>query len=424
MQTTDHPSHPHVPWQRLLIGGVLLSLVIGASWYKKQTQALDVQVASVSRGALEDNILASGNLVYRTQVAMRSELMARVDAVLVKEGDQIKKDQLLLQLDKTSYQASLEQSSANTARSRTEVALANTRLQNINRQLARQRVLAKQKLVQQETVDLLQNEQQQASLQLQAAEQALRQAEAAQQQAADLLAKTELRSPIDGVVVTVDVKPGETVIPGSAQMMGSDLLTLADTSAVLAELRLDEADIHHVRPGQPVTVYAAAAPEQALRGRVDTIASSARQLGQSQALAFKVKVLLEPASIALYPGMSCRAELQTETVSDALSLPFSALLSADHNAAVAGTTGNRKKVWLVQNGVTVERLVSTGLATDTAWQIVDGLSGDELVITGPARLLESLTAGQKVRFTPPTPQEATTQTPDRATVTTEAADAN
>lgn len=404
------------PWRRLAIGAVILALVIGASWYRKQHQALEVQVAHASRGALQDNILASGNLMYRTQVAMRSELMARVDAVLVSEGDVVKKHQLLLQLDKTSYQASLEQSSANAARSRAEVALAKTRVDNINRQLQRQRQLAKEKLVQQETVDLLQNEQQQARLQWQAAEQALRQAEAAQQQAADLLAKTELRAPIDGVVVTVDVKAGETVIPGSAQMMGSDLMTIADTSAVLAELRLDEADIHNVFKGQSVTVFAAAAPEQALHGKVDTIASSARQLGQSQALAFKVKVLLQPSDIALYPGMSCRAELQTQTVADALSLPFSALLNdktALTNKAEPSNTAtkadgaeladNRKQIWLIENGVTVARTVTTGLATDTAWQIVDGLQGNELVITGPARLLESLTAGQKVRFTAPPP---------------------
>ncbi len=393
------------PWRRIVIGAVILSVVIGASWYRKQHQALEVQVAPVSRGVLQDNILASGNLVYRTQVAMRSELMARVDQVLVKEGDQIKKGQLLLALDKTSYQASVLQSEASTARSQTEVALAKTRLDNINRQLQRQRALVSQKLVQQETVDLLQNELKQAQLQLQAAEQSLHQAQAGLQQAADMLAKTELRSPMDGVVITVDVKPGETVIPGSAQMMGSDLMTIADTSAVLAELRLDEADIHNVRKGQAVTVFAAAAPDKPLQGTVDAIASSARQLGQSQALSFKVKVLLQPTEIALYPGMSCRAELLTESVADALSLPFSALLSPDHDEKKAdsstSTAGQQKRVWLVKDGVTEQRLVTTGLATDTAWQITAGLNGDELVITGPARVLETLTAGQKVKYSAP-----------------------
>jgi len=64
--------------------------------------------------------------------------------------------------------------------------------------------------------------------------------------------------------------------------------------------------------------------------------------------------------------------------------------------------------WLIESGVTVARTVTTGLATDTAWQIVDGLQGNELVITGPARLLESLTAGQKVRFTAPPPPVSST----------------
>ena len=89
----------------------------------------------------------------------------------------------------------------------------------------------------------------------------MQQSQAQQQQVIETLAKTEFRAPIDGVMVSVDVKAGETVIPGTINIIGSDLMTLADTSAILAELRVDEADIHAIKLGQAATVFAAAAPE-------------------------------------------------------------------------------------------------------------------------------------------------------------------
>lgn len=389
------------PWRRLLVAALILATIAGVTMYRKQSQALDVQVSAVTKGDLTDSILASGNLVYRTQVALRSELMARVDAVFVQEGDKVEAGQLLLQLDPQSYRASLEQARAQTARARTDIQMAGTRLQNLQRQLKRQQQLASRGLIQQELLDNLRSEQLLAQLAQQSAEQQLAQSLAAEKQAADLLAKTELRSPISGVIVAVDVKAGETVIPGSAQMMGSDLMTIADTSALLAELRLDEADVHSVFTGQSVKVYAAAAPDNALSGKVQSISSSARQLGQSQALAFKVKVLLENAEGALYPGMSCRAELQTAALSQVWSVPVSALQSLPAGTAAAPNStnsANSKQIWLVRDGRAYPQTVEVGLATDTAQQISQGLTGTEQVITGPARIFTSLQAGAKVRF--------------------------
>jgi HlyD family secretion protein len=187
-------------------------------------------------------------------------------------------------------------------------------------------------------------------------------------------------------------------------MMGSDLMTIADTSALLAELRLDEADVHSVFVGQQVKVFAAAAPDQALDGKVQSISSSARQLGQSQALAFKVKVLLENAEEALYPGMSCRAELQTAALSQVWSVPVSALQATPATSAEKSVTAsnNSRQVWLVRDGRAYPQTVEVGLATDTAQQISQGLTGTEQVITGPARIFASLKEGAKVRFDPPT----------------------
>jgi HlyD family secretion protein len=355
--------------------------------FKDQRQQTSVQLSAVQQGALTDSILASGNLVYNTQIQFRSELMGRVQQVLVTEGQQVQKGQLLMQLDPASYQAELTQIAAVVAKAQVAILTAKAELANLERQLTRQQRLLRQKMVQQETVDLLASQVVVANMNVQAAQLQLEQSQAQQQQAAENLAKTEFRAPIDGVMVSVDVKAGETVIPGTINIIGSDLMTLADTSAILAELRVDEADIHAIKLGQAATVFAAAAPETALTGKVLSIGSSARLLGSSQALSFRVKVLLDSATITLYPGMSCRAELITQTLENKMNVPVAAVQK----------DAQGHFVWVEKAGIAEQMRVKVGLANDTSQVISQGLTGDEQVIVGPARTLLSLKAGQKVK---------------------------
>lgn len=364
-----------------------LGSLVGLKIVKDQRQQTPVQLSSVQQGALTDSILASGNLVYNTQIQFRSELMGRVQQVLVTEGQQVKKGQLLMQLDPASYQAELTQIEAVVAKAKVAILSAEAELTNLERQLNRQQRLLSQRLVQQETVDLLASQVAVAKINVQAATLQLQQSQAQQQQVGETLSKTEFRAPIDGVMVSVDVKAGETVIPGTINIIGSDLMTLADTSAILAELRVDEADIHAIKLGQAATVFAAAAPETALTGKVLSIGSSARLLGSSQALSFRVKVLLDNAAIALYPGMSCRAELITQTLENKMNVPVAAVQK----------DAKGQFLWAAKSGIAEQIRVKVGLSNDTSQVISEGLQGDEQIIVGPARTLLSLKVGQKVQ---------------------------
>lgn len=374
-----------------LTKALLLLTVLGGlvafKVFKDQRQLTPVQLSAVQQGALSDSILASGNLVYNTQIQFRSELMGRVQQVLVTEGQPVQKGQLLMQLDPASYQAELTQIEAVVAKAKVAILSAQAELTNLERQLSRQQRLLSQRLVQQETVDLLASQVEVAKINVEAATLQLQQSQAQQQQVIETLAKTEFRAPIDGVMVSVDVKAGETVISGTINIIGSDLMTLADTSAILAELRVDEADIHAIKLGQAATVFAAAAPETALTGKVLSIGSSARLLGSSQALSFRVKVLLDNATITLYPGMSCRAELITQTLENKMNVPVAAVQK----------DAQGHFVWVEKAGIAEQIRVKVGLATDTSQVISQGLTGDEQVIVGPARTLLSLKAGQKVK---------------------------
>jgi HlyD family secretion protein len=309
--------------------------------------------------------------------------------VLVEEGDMVEEGQVLMRLDPTAFAADVARVQALVSTQEIDIQRNAALLTDLQRQLQRQQQLLKVGLVQQEVIDSLQNQVDVARINVTAAQAALRQSQASLTMVEDSLRKTIYRAPIAGLLAGVDIKPGETVIAGTTNIIGSALMTLADPSAILAELRVDEADIANVYLGQQAKVFAAAYPRQAIHGEVIQIATSARAMTQNQSLSFRVKVLLQPDDLALFSGMSCRAELVLKQQQDSIQIPIAAVQRH----------GNTAFVWLVENDKAVKRPVELGMATDTAQQILSGLTVKQSVIVGPARTLTRLTEGSAVNAT-------------------------
>ncbi len=367
----------------LLIGVAgLIALSAG-----RGARAPEVTVAAVASGPLADTTLASGNLVFETQIQLRPEVSGRVAEVLVEEGDDVAQGQLLLFLDRETFAANLASAEAGVESAQLTIRRLREADADLRRQLARQQDLLARQLVSRDAVDQLRSRQRMSALQVGEAQQALAQQQASRDQAADQLRRSEFRAPIAGRIISIDVKPGETVIAGTTNIVGSDLMTLADTGALLAELRVDEADIDRIRQDQAVDVFAAARPDTAIPGRVVHIGASARKIGTTEGLAFRVRVLLEGAAHALSPGMSCRAEIVTARGGDALTVPVAAL-RRDADGAF---------VWRLADDGTVRRApVTPGLSNDVDQAVETGVETGQRVVTGPGRVLAQLVDGQRV----------------------------
>ncbi|MCH8536907.1 MAG: efflux RND transporter periplasmic adaptor subunit [Alkalimonas sp.] len=375
--------------KKVLIFAVIVAVLIGMislSQYRKQQQTTTVTTALVTEGSLADSILASGNLEFNTQIQIRSEVTGRVLDVLVEEGDMVEKGQILMRLDSTAFEADVSRTRALVRSQEIDIERAKAQLADLKRQFERQQQMYNSGLIQQETIDSLQSQLDIAHINIQAAEAALQQGQASLAMAEDNLSKTIYRAPISGLLSTVDIKPGETVIAGSTNIIGSPLMTLADPSAILAELRVDEADIANVHIGQQAEVYAAAYPHQAIHGEVIQIATSARYMNQSQSLSFRVKVLLQPEDIALYPGMSCRAEIIMSQQENSLQVPIAAVQR----------NNEEYYVWTVQDDQATKKAVTLGMATDIAQEVISGLQLGDEVIVGPARTMLGLTEGRRL----------------------------
>jgi HlyD family secretion protein len=383
--------------RKALVFGGLALVFIGAIMLPKLTsneKGKEVEVTAAANQSISSSILASGTLAYREQVQLRSEVIGKVQELWVEEADTVSEGDLIIRLDPEQYQAALEQQEANVRLTQIAIERQQVTIADLERQLRRSVELARNNLVDQQTHESLENTLALARVDLRSRREQLSQAEAALAQARDQLDRTEIRSPIDGIVIQVGIKVGETVIAGTTNIPGSTLVVIADPSEMLAEVRVDEADIAQVRAAQDADIYASAFPDTPLHGIVETIATYAQQAPGQQSLSFLVKVLLsDPSSIGVRPGMSARAEIYTQSSTEALSVPVQAVQYDDE---VEDGAEEVPYVMVVEDDRAVRRDVELGLSSDSLQEITSGLELGELVVSGPYRELRTLRDGDLV----------------------------
>lgn len=360
----------------------LLSVLVFWNKSKGAHASLRVNSELVSEQMLADSILASGNLIFNTQIQIRSEVTGIVTQVLVEEGEFVEKGQILMQLDQTAFTADVANYQAAVNAQKIEIEFVHEQRRELKRQLLVKQKLYQQKLLSLDDLERFKSQLTIANIKVKAAKEQLNRHLASLDLAKDRRNKTTFRATMPGLVSAVDVKPGETVIAGSTNIVGSALMTLADPKTILAELRVDEADIASVASGMMVDVFAASNPKKALQGEVVSIGTSARSTRQGLGLFFRVKVLLEQSE-QLYPGMSCRAEIITKQAQAALSVPISAVVELDE----------QQYVWIIESDSAKKQMVSVGMATDTHQQITQGLTAGEEVVTGPSRVMSKIDDG-------------------------------
>lgn len=373
----------------IILLAIISSVAALVVWKKmdKSQQSLQVNSEQVAKEVLSDSILASGNLIFNTQIQIRSEVTGIVTQVLVEEGEYVEQGQILMQLDQTAFAADVANNQAAVNAQKIEIEFVTEQYNEMRRQYAVKSKLFKQKLIGADDLAQFKSQLNVSKIKVKAAQERLNQNKASLDFSKDRLNKTTFRASMPGLIAAVDVKPGETVIAGTTNIVGSALMTLADPKTILAELRVDEADIASVQPGMKVEVFAAANPKKSISGDVTSIGTSARADRQGLGLYFRVKVLLADSQ-QLYPGMSCRAEIITAQSDESLSVPISAILKDDE----------KNYVWVIDNNRAIKQWVDVGMATDTRQQITNGLTAQQVVVTGPSRTVSDIKEGSELRL--------------------------
>lgn len=353
--------------------------------------------------AITPSILASGTLTYNSQVTLVSEVVGRVDEVLVKEGDRVTKGQLMLRLDADTSRAELEQLLASRDQSELNIERHRVGRDAAIVKLRRYEELRAQGLVVATLYDELATLRDLAEVELRNSHKVLKQANAQLEQSRQRLAKTEIRAPIDGRVTQVSIKRGETAVPSAMSIAGGNLMIIADTSGLFAEVNVDETDIARVATGQVASVVPAAFPDKSLKGTVVEIALAPKQ-NVRQSRSYPVRIRLNvPEGVAFHQGMSARAEIATAKSSDRyLGVPVQAVQYAE-----AESKGDKAKasVYVLVDGKAARRKVETGTADDSHIEVLNGLAAGDVVIVGPAKTLRFLRDGDPAKPNSTTPAD-------------------
>lgn len=386
--------------RKWLVGALIVAVVavplLVRSCRGDSTKQLDL--VKVQERGIHPTILAPGILAYRNEVNLTSELTGRVATIGIKEGDSVEKGQLLLTLDPEIYRNAVDRAEAGVRQGRITIDQQRAALALRQKQFERARVLVGQRLIDQGSFDQAQNDLKVASLALATSQEDYARAQSALQDAREQLAKTDIRSPISGRIVSLPIKVGETAVPSTSSFVGAQLATIADTSRIQAELKVDEADIARVAVGESADVYAAAFPDTALKGTVEQIALAPTVEGQARA--YKVTVALTvPGKIDLRSGMSVRAEIVLGKGGKEAAVPVEAIVGDNGDAARGGDEAKQpaQYVWKVEDGIAHKVKVETGLSDD-AWQAVGKpLKVGDTVARGPSRELRQLQEGDRVQ---------------------------
>jgi HlyD family secretion protein len=398
-------------------------VVVGAVFVlTRSDRNLAVDAEPVTRRAVFTSfVTASGQIVATRYADIGASAMGRLVKLAVKEGDAVQAGQLLARIDAVQAGASAtaaaarvkgaeadERGAAEQLQSaRADVVAAEARALEATQNFARARDLKSQGIVSDAELDRAKANADAAAAQVSAVQAAWRRVQQARESAArrlaeaqadaarmtDVLSKTEIRSPIAGLVTRLPVQEGEMVVIGIQNQPGTPLMTVSDLSAIDAEVKVAEADVLRLTVGQTARVTLEALPGTAFSGHVAEIGASALPVAGSGPAAreFRVKVRLDSPDPRLRPGLTCDAEVLSAERKNVLTVPLQSVVLRPGPGGT-DTTG----VFVAEGKIARYRTVQTGLIGGLEMEVT-GVAEGTSVIAGPFQALRALADGQAIR---------------------------
>jgi HlyD family secretion protein len=325
--------------RRGIAAAVVLALAGGGYWYFRQRDAEAAtgayRTAPVERGDIRVAISSTGTLSAISTVTVGSQISGQVTDVLVDFNDQVKRGQVIARIDPKTYQAQIAQGNAQVANARAALSQAQATLVNAELDYRRKADLGTRQLVARSDVDLARAALDQARAQVNAAKASIQQQAASTETTQVNLDRTVIRSPVDGVVLTRSIEPGQTV---AASLQAPELFKIAeDLAKMKIELAVDEADIGQVRTGQGVSFTVDAFPDRQFRGTVEQVRLSATTT--NNVVTYPVVVTVDNSDGTLLPGLTVNAEIEVSRRDNVLKVSNAALrFKPADDAAGAGAT--------------------------------------------------------------------------------------
>ena len=362
----------------------------------KTEEVQQVETEKVKRRSITETVSASGKIQPEVEVKISPDVSGEIVELLVKEGNRVNKGDLLLKIKPDIYKSILERNKASVNTAKANLAKSKAQLAESKASFNRNKRLYNQEAISLSEFEQIEATYKVANLNVESSEYAVSSAEASLNEAEENLDKTFIYAPVDGTISRLNIELGERVV-GTGQMSGTELLRLADLSAMEVAVEVNENDIVRVHLGDTSLIEVDAFLGEEFKGIVTEIANSANVSGVSadQVTNFEVKIrILDNTNFR--PGMTASVEVQTKLVQDVISVPIQAETTRKDTAE---KSGNKKVecIFRFENEIANFTIVKTGIQNDMYIQILEGISDSDVVIVGPYSLVsKTLKDGTKV----------------------------
>lgn len=363
-------------------------------------KATTVTVENVSRRTITETVSAIGKIQPETEVKISSEASGEVIYVGAKEGDSIRKGQLLVRIQPDLIETQVDQFRAALASAKVGIEIAKAELERAEADMKRVLALYQKQFASKQEMETSKAAYERAQGQYQTALTEKSRTEAALKQISVSLSRTSIYAPIGGVLTKLDIEQGEKVV-GTAQMQGTEMMRISDLNVMNAIVDVDENDVVKVHVGDTARVKIDAYPNREFLGYVAEVSHSPKQKGigtQDEVINFEVKIRLVDKEVTLRPGMSCSVEIETETHSNVLSVPLQSITirsdakkiaeSSDEMATTSVRETKRRDlrppqvVFVVENGKVRMVTIESGLSDSDFIEVKSGLREGQTVVSG------------------------------------------
>jgi HlyD family secretion protein len=409
----------------IVIGIIALLVILKKSGkLGENDKSTEVEFATVDESTIVETVSATGKIQPEIQVKISSMVSGEIIALPVKEGQLVKKGDLLVKINPDLYTSGLNRTKAGLSGTKASLSQADASFKEAKASYDRNKVLYDKGIISKSEWDRSTGSFEVAQAAKDAAYFNVQSASATVNEAKDNLGRTIIYAPADGTISALGVELGERVL-GTQQMTGTEIMRVANLNNMEVEVDVNENDIVKISIGDETKVQVDAYLKKEFKGIVTSISNSANAaLTADQVTNFKVKVRIvkesyadllqgKPASFSPFrPGMTATVDIITKTKSKVIGVPISAVVIKSDTAAVKITdvkdegeekmkpkSDKKLECVFVKIGKKAKiRIIKTGIQDDTNIEVTEGLKKGDVVITGPyTTVTKELQSGDKVK---------------------------
>ncbi len=403
-----------------IIGGIIvIGAVLAAIFSGGKDKLITVQTEKVSRRNVTQVVTATGKIQSETQVNISAEVSGEIISLPFKEGDEVKKRDLLVKIKQDEYSPLLEQQNAAIRVAESNLEINKVSLEKNELELRRIRELHSKGLATQSELDNAQNAVNQILAQMNSNQAQINQQRTGLSKIRYDISKTTIYSPIDGTVTQLNNELGEKVL-GTISNQGSVIMTISDLSKMECQVEVGESDVISVTLGDTANIEVDAFPDKVFTGVVYEIANTATSKGtgtQEEVVNFLVKIRIVDSTFELRPGMSCTADIIVDRKENVIAVPIQSVTAREDDTLSNGTNESEMEnltresdkklnkrikpkeiVFLIDNNSAKKSEVKTGISDDSYIELTDGVKeGDEVVKGSFKAINKELEDGSKVK---------------------------